>query len=415
MSARGFQKMYFFKNQKEYFVLLSLIPFIILAIAFNSRAFLVGYIVAFIILFLDITKLKKLFKAGLLFAFLSFLYCTIFLIKTDSSLGRIFIYKTSFLLLKKHWVSGVGFRNFPYFYNECQQQYFRTGSYTTKELILADNVKYVYNDYFQFILETGLIGWVAIMVFIYLFFRLRIHILNCRSAYPGIVIFFISQLISFCVAAFFRPVFYNYFFLAVFIGFVGFICYYILTPKLKWASLIILSALFVTVFTVRFNVYIYNCKNYQKYQEARQLSNLGYLNESLITFNSLYSFFYNDVDFISDYANGLMNANKFKEAANILENAKKISYTPSLFVKLGDCYYNLSDYKKAEDAYLTAINIVPNRFLQRMSLFEFYKKTKQNGKLRATGRNILNLPVKIPSFQIEYIQKNVRKQLQETR
>ncbi len=104
------------------------------------------------------------FKLGIcILIFLLVGFSSVVLVKRDSSLGRLLIYKISFDILKDNYIKGVGVGNYKILYGKYQIDYFKNGQYSTKELLLADNSVNAFNDYLQFFIETGLIGLGAII------------------------------------------------------------------------------------------------------------------------------------------------------------------------------------------------------------------------------------------------------------
>ena len=82
-----------------------------------------------------------------------------------------------------------------------------------------------------------------------------------------------------------------------------------------------------------------------------------------------------------------------------------------LYQQLGDCYLYTNQMEKAEEAYRRAVDMVPNRFGTRYSLFNFYLKNHQYKKAKITGNSLLRLPIKIPSAQVNYILRSVKKNI----
>ena len=100
-----------------------------------------------------------------------------FYIKSDSSLGRLLIYKISFKMFLEHPITGIGWGNFQREYNLYQAAFFKSGNYTQKEFLLADNTFYAFNDYWQLIVETGLVGGLCLITFIiFLTIKTYIHL-----------------------------------------------------------------------------------------------------------------------------------------------------------------------------------------------------------------------------------------------
>lgn len=109
--------------------------------------------------------------------------------------------------------------------------------------------------------------------------------------------------------------------------------------------------------------------------------------------------------------------------------AKEISYSPNLetlkvyqelikrrtdyrvYLELGTIYQYLNKDREAEEAYLLALHMVPNRFTSRLTLFDFYIHTSQYVRAKAIGEETLNIPIKIPSRKVNLIKAEIAKKM----
>jgi len=80
-------------------------------------------------------------------------------------MGRILIYKIGWNIFENHLNKGIGLGNFKVVYKDYQIDYFKNHPYSIKDLLVADNTQFAFNDYFQFIIETG---WVGLTSFVLL-------------------------------------------------------------------------------------------------------------------------------------------------------------------------------------------------------------------------------------------------------
>lgn len=58
---------------------------------------------------------------------------------------------------------------------------------------------------------------------------------------------------------------------------------------------------------------------------------------------------------------------------------------------------------------LPASNFLPNRFLPKYNLLELYVLQKDTPNVQQTGKRILQMPVKIPSYKVSQIKQNTQK------
>ena len=137
----------------------------------KGRAGWIGLLFAFFYIgyqYLSNAAVKKT-VLYLLFPLVSILTSLLFLYKTDSSNGRLLIYKVSANIFRDNWLLGIGQGQFKVQYNEYQAAYFSTHSIDSKEALLADNSYYAFNDFLQGLIENGLIGFLIVAVAIYFF------------------------------------------------------------------------------------------------------------------------------------------------------------------------------------------------------------------------------------------------------
>ncbi len=373
-----------------------------------NRSFTIGAIVGILFLLFVYQKIR-VSKVVLVLSLLTVIAITLFLsfyIKSDSSLGRLLIYKISFKMFLEHPITGIAWGNFQREYNLYQAAFFKSGNYTQKEFLLADNTFYAFNDYWQLIVETGLVGGLCLITFIiFLTIKTYIHLKTQNS----FLIFLISILIVICVAAFFTHVFENKPFQIAIIVVVIYIIFYknieLLKPLVLTCLLLTITA-FVSL-VIYFKV-IYNFKNYQKLEQAELLAATGYLTESRKLFDELHPVFYNDIGFLKGYSEVLFGHEiQSKRMAVFQEIINK--YTDNLtFLKIGLSYEELGMSKQAETTFLKAVYMVPNRFVPKQALYNFYVKNKQNDKATYWRKVILTMPVKIPSERIEAIKQTVK-------
>ncbi|HXH98721.1 MAG TPA: O-antigen ligase family protein [Sphingobacteriaceae bacterium] len=385
---------------------------LVVSVCTVNRAFIIGYIVSLIFLFLLTTNFRISIKKYLLI--LAGLALTlsglITLVKPDSALGRILIYKISFNVFKEN-LTGIGLGKFPVRYNLYQAEYFRAGHYTTKELLLADNVYYAFNDYWQFIIETGVAGILLLLFACYCIVLLIYRALKHNEANNWVKLA-CAQLIAISVAALFTHVFEKSIFqLAVLLIL---IYIFLLTNKVKW-NIFKYAGVFLLIvlgFMVLKNAsYLKSYKSYIKFEEAKELSKAGFVHESLSALESIYTELQNDAGFLIYYSDELTPDLSYKQALKVIKHTLTKRSSNILYKKLGDAYFKAGDLYRAERSYQLAVFMVPNRFRTKYTLFKYYLLTKRFDNARSIGKLILNMPVKIPSPEIQQIKYNVTEEL----
>lgn len=410
---------------KSVLILYILICCVIVSILCKSRSFSIGYGFSIISLyFIAKASVTSKFKLGIcILIFLLVGFSSVVLVKRDSSLGRLLIYKISFDILKDNYIKGVGVGNYKILYGKYQIDYFKNGQYSTKELLLADNSVNAFNDYLQFFIETGLIGLGAIIGMSYIVIALSLRSYTRNSTYinvkrydkrnisynhriPGFLELAYAQIITICIAATFTHVFKHLAWQWIFLMSFSIVIYYnfLLNPKLLFGltAVILLS---ITLYKYSGNILYFN--EYNEINDARELSKAGMLRQSIKIFEKSYPQLKNDVRYLRDYAVVLMSLNDYRKAEIILKQLivkENISGNYDLFAT---CLYKNDKLKLAEINYLNAIYRVPNKFLSRFHLYQFYKATKQIEKANEIKRDIFKLPVKIYSPMVSQIKASI--------
>jgi O-antigen polymerase len=151
-----------------------------------------------------------------------------------------------------------------------------------------------------------------------------------------------------------------------------------------------------------------NSSNYRKWEQAKALFATGYILESQKEYASLYPQLKGDIEFLKSYNEVLVGHNNANKKIFLLKEILK-RYTNNLtYLKMANAYEEIDRRKEAELAFLKALYMVPNRFIPKEALFNFYIKNKQYEKARYWRKVILTMPVKIPSERVETIKQTVK-------
>ncbi len=392
---------------KLYFIYGSLC--FMLSFYFGSRAFMIGTLAGIFFLFFHELNFKtfklKFWISSILILFA--VYLTVFF-KQDSSLGRLLIYKISFNIYQNHWLQGLGFGNFKNAYLMYQADYFRMGGYSTKELLLADNTYFAFNDYFQWIIETGLTGTLILILFVIGLFRLiQKNLIDQDSIIIKIAVL---NLIMISVAAIFIHVFERAFFQLIFLISLYLISFSLVKNKIVLNGTLVIAMLFFVYIHWGYKMVYY--KDLKDFRQAKEQFYMGYRSQSMNKFDELYKKLYDHEEFLYTYADLTFNNMNYKKAAilyyKLFNKRKSNKIALRLASSLDTIGYNKN---KVESWYKLTVLMVPNRFLPREALFNFYVKMGEQKKAEREASIILALPVKIPSKEIDLVRYRVTKKL----
>lgn len=376
---------------------------LVLAALLQSRSFFIGGMVASCCSFFYFGNPKKRVALSIIT-----LLCTVPLLalvfKTDSTKGRLLIYKISGRILKDHYMNGIGLGNFQLKYSDYQLDYFKRGNFTEKELLLADTTIYAFNDYLQLLIETGVKGG-GILLFFILFLWYIIYQSENRTISETRKVCLINMVIL-SVAALFTHVFYHKPFLSIFVlSLAGFISHYLYKSFPLINRFLLAAAILFIVY--QYSPVVKNYRNYKSFESAKQLFHAGFIDDAYIQTRRLVASLQADVDFLFIYSDILVARGELKDALAVLQKLERKKRTNMVYTRLAKIYLLIGDFKKSEMYYLKAIYVVPNRFNTRHNLFNFYLQRRQLVDAKKVGADILMLPVKVPSYEVNYIKKDV--------
>lgn len=406
----------FFNNltaRGRFFLLTIVILGSIILILSNSRAGWIGFFISFsffIVINIKGKQRTKLFLFVLLIISLLFLF--LFFYKKDSSLGRIHIYRISSEMLKGNLVHGVGLGSFKAQFNEYQADYFFAQSIDNKRALLADNTFFAFNDYLQWVIETGVFGLIILLVLLLITHK-RVKWLQNAGAKRPIVLAASSSLICVATAALFSYPLQ----VRVIQGFVlfclGVIAFYPAKEiKLNfWKRFVTVGLqLIIATLTVLFldNVVV-DIKRKKIAKEAFELANSGYRKEAISKYKRLVELYSNWGFYHFLYAEQLYYTNQLPQALEILQKGKQHYVDNRVYKLKADIEFELGMYNAAEASYLRTIYMVPNRMGSRFDLLNFYVNLNDTSSAIYWSNSILNMPIKVPTERVNSILNQTRR------
>ena len=399
---------------KRYISVGILLAGLLIAVILQSRSFIAGYSVSIIVWWMIERDLNiKVWQlwCGLI-GFVVLLAILTICVKSNSTLGRMLIYKISWDIFKEHYINGIGWGKFQQQYGLYQAAYFKTGKYTTKELLLAGNTYFAFNDYWQLIIELGIKGVLILAVLIVSFGKLIQNLFKNKSVFPFCLQLAVTQVTAIVIAAFFTHIFEKLYIQIIVVCLTAVLIFYRYNGLIKVKYIMLcLVVICLSLSAGVINFYIVNYQRYQQWRYAIDCLRIGYLSNARQQYMSIYPCFKHYPPYLNDYSNFLIETQQYEEAIGIILQLLKQKTTNTYFVNLGDCYFHIHRFKDAELSYTTAVFIVPNRFEPRYALYKFYISTGQINKAIVCANAILALPVKVPSARVIFIQNAVKQAL----
>lgn len=377
----------------------------------GSRSFFIGYLISSALICLpDLReKISPIVRKVLIGSFIAIAAILTFFVKTDSTKGRILIYKLSWKMVSDHFWKGVGIGRYPFEYLEYQYRYFLEGHYSQKELLLADNTKHAFNDYLQLWVEHGLLGLLLILLFVLAYIFLLRIVLKTRP-FPIITKIATLQSTSIAVAASFTHVFGHPIFQIAFVLSISQMILSVwpakLKPYLRKGMQIILCLPFLFF---NYSDMILKRKAYADLAYAGELQQMGYTTEALKTYMHIGNDFPFDIGYLSSYADALNSQGRFIQEQKVLIRLTRIDNASIFHNRLARSYERTGNYRLAEQEYLKSIYTVPNRLVPRRDLMKFYLSLEKKENALVVGWDILRLPIKIKSRTTESIVNDTRR------
>jgi hypothetical protein len=358
--------------------------FLITYLQSRISIFLVIIYIAFLF-FKRIRFINKIWK-NIIFISIS---CTVFFFlvfytKTASSEGRGLILKVSTNILKDNLLLGTGgFNTFALNYPLYQADYFASSTRLERDIMLADNTKYTFNEPVQLIIELGVVGFFLIL---FLFTKI-ISIIQNENL-------FIKHL---CFCLLFASCFYYIFHITVFqVILFLIICYISSKDKINFRLNIPSSfggniiILLLAVKTLYFSQLQFA---HSLDIEYRYLRRQGLIDKGKI----LKTYFKDNPFFLTCYAHELFYKGKYIECEETLNMIDNIYIHSDLENLKGNLFIHSGNSKRAESYLINACSICPNRFRYKYDLFRFYHKNDRIDLAKNIALQIHNLKEKIPS------------------
>ena len=382
--------------------------------------------------------------------------------KKDSADGRLLIWTVMTNMIKDHPLLGVGQDMFKAHYMDYQADYFRNHSGSKYEMVADDN-QYAFNEFMNIWTENGLVGlvlagglvWTALFssskfqVSGYKFAKgdtdvtnttlqsdLDVHIDNlnrsesltgepqpetCNLQPETILRSSLLTILVFGMFAYPSEI--------LPIKMTGILCLGLLsnmvivrksickstqpatcnpqpvTCKLKLLTIAATLLLCIVAFPK-----IKDLKEaYTTWNDAFELYNYRLNTECLEDYQKALPLQQHNGEFLINYGKALCIAEKYKDAVEILGQAKSYQINTVLCTAFGDSQKALKQYESAEKNYWQASNMAPCKFYPQYLLAKLYDDTYQQQKAVDIATSILKKEIKVESTAIKEIHDEMEK------
>lgn len=383
---------------------------ILLVIWFNSRSSWLGLFVAIFYLLVTSTSVKKK-QRGLLIGSLMLLLglgSGLYYYKEQSSEGRVLILQVSKDIFTDNPLWGVGASKFRIAYPDYQASYFVRNGIDTQQALLADNTFFTFNDLLQVAIEQGVIGLMLIGISLFLVVRKLLRqskkCLVEKGCLAGLVCFGVTTLFFYAVHLF--PVL---LLVSLFLAVVNGQQIADMEKTEQHTTRSLLLKLGIIAMLSLLSVHFWNWFQYEtSVKRGTDLLTSGYRSRGHEELFQIKDSYLNNGKAMLLYGRSLYNCHFFEEAAAVVESASNRFNSNECYLLKGDIEEAMGNYDAAEQAYLTAVYMVPNRMRPRLLLAQFYSAKMDTIRTYYWARSVLNMVVKVPSPQTDYYREKAK-------
>jgi tetratricopeptide (TPR) repeat protein len=351
------------------------------------------------------TPLRKIVAVACAVVLLSAGSYVLYRFKENSAFGRVLVWKviTQQPVYDKFWGNGVGYVEANY--GKWQSAYFAGNGGTEAERYVADYVTSSYNDFLEMSIEQGFVITILFVGLICAAFMQKrksysalfsgarsslaaILVLMCVS-YP-MKVTAVHLYLVFCLAVIFTK---------------GQVCWRwkVHTPLLRWGKYaLLLLVLPVTV------AGMHNLNGYCLLKKGQSLVFSGQVDKGIETYRKGEPFMNNNGIFNFYFGSALAQKQLYKESAEKLERAIEKASNPNSYTLLGNVYKELGAFEKAEQVYLTVIDMIPSKLYPKYLLAKLLIEKKEYGEAAEWAQEILRSKEKVPTTAAKEIKKEMQ-------
>lgn len=349
---------------------------------------------------------KKRVIITLLFVSLILLtvFAGVYFLKKESADGRLLVWKISLQVLNEH-PTGVGLGNFSGSYGEKQAKYFTCGKALKREEFIAGSPEYAFNEYLQIAVESG---FVTLILFLYIAgYTIFIGIRKRRYAPLGAL----AALLVFAAISY--P--FNVLPFDIILVFLIALCTVenkninrkCTGKRCKLSVFVILLFLLFGGLVIYSRYPMYNA--YKKWNEAGVLYKDNYYKEVVLEYEKIFSHLAHETRFLFEYAQALSKSGKFEASNRVLHRALRISCDPMLHCIMGKNHQALRNFEAAEQSFLMAAHVVPNRLYPYYLLGKLYHEMNMPEKTCEMSAYIHSKQAKVHSKAVEEINEEMKR------
>lgn len=400
------------RNQKTKFIYVCLLLIFLLGVLVIFLSYSRASIFALLVSCIYILVKNRIFKTSIykIVLVVLLLFClSVIFIKSNSTYGRLLIWKICLIHLYPTFLLGAGINSFTEIYNRSQGIYFETNRVNMEEIQIADFVVYPYNDILLILIEIGVIGILFIGIILKYILSKQEYInynkqrMICIQATCFAVGIF--AMFSYMVNIF--PIL-----IYVFIGLAIISFEQKKQFNIEISNKTSMNISYVVLFLFC-GIFIFNIHVYMNYRALKQIINSKIDNVELVKMQFENACFIWAVDpaLQYKYAYYLYVSRKYKDTEIVLDDLVKKLPLPTVYELLGKTCVRLGKIDKAERMLKKGINIVPSKFKLKYELFNLYRSYNFPIEAEKMAMTIKQSPVKVESSEIYFYKNEVSRYL----
>lgn len=352
------------------------------------------------------TKMKRALSTSLLILLLAGLY----FLKKDSADGRLLIWRCSWNMILDKPFLGHGQGGFEAHYMDYQASYFSQHT-DSRYSILADNIQYPFNEFLHIWVNYGVIGLFLLLLCVAFitFCHYKRATLN-----SDIAILCLSS-IGIC-ALFSYPMMYPFVWLILVLSCITILHESKICQKHPSAKPIRIMALTVIVA----GIYI-GGRTAKRVQAEFAWCKIAYSSlhsktEKLLPYDALLKTeLAGDRYFLYNYSAELHDAQQITKSLAMACTCRKLWSDYDLELLIARNYEYLKRYPQAEQHYLLASQMCPNRLIPLYQRVLILDKMGQKEEAKVLAKLIVEREVKIRSFTTQQIKRDMKKYIQQNK
>lgn len=340
-----------------------------------------------------------------------------YFMKKGSVDGRMLIWKVSAKMVEDKPIFGHGYDRFKAQYLNYQARYFQ-GKEKTNEAVNADDTRRAFNEFLELTSEDGIVGLLLITTMIYLIFFSNEAVLREKKSRP-LVVTCRAGIVAFAVFACFSypseilPMKLNLVVCLAGISTQQRRVHNLLNNFESFNRTLVFLQKSIVVIGVIIVVYSFiplrkALDSHLIWKEAFVLYQMRAYDESLKKYQQIYPLLRYDGDYLTSYGKACSMAGLHSRAIKILKRAESFFPNSTLSTALGDSYKATGNYRLAEQAYLKAVHMVPDRFYPKYLLAKLYDQSGQAFKAILIANELLQKEPKVRSVAVDEIKKEMQ-------